>query len=179
MAAGGARGRDQGTTVKFIARHDGREVEVEVLRERPGYRVRVGDRWMSADLVDAGGFVRSLRLEDGTQFALIHHRDGTLHEITIGGVTLQVEIVDPLALKRRRREDEMGEGGVVKALMPGRVVRLLVAKGEVVRKGAGLLILEAMKMENEIQCPVDGTVDEIFVEAGTTVENGADLVHIA
>jgi biotin carboxyl carrier protein len=73
----------------------------------------------------------------------------------------------------------MGEGGVVKALMPGRVVRLLVAKGEVVRKGAGLLILEAMKMENEIQCPVDGTVDEIFVEAGTTVENGADLVHIA
>ena len=164
--------------MKFIARHDGRDVEVEVLREGTGYRVRVGDRWLEADLVDAGGVVRSLRLEDGTQFALIHHRSGTVHEITIGGVTLQVEIVDPLALKRRRREDEMGHGGVVKALMPGRVVRILVAKGEVVKKGASLVILEAMKMQNEIQSPVDGTVDEIFVEAGATVESGANLVHI-
>jgi biotin carboxyl carrier protein len=164
--------------VKFIARHDGRDMDVEVLRAGAGYRVRVGDRWVVADLIDAGGFVRSLRLEDGTQFALIHHREGNVHEITLGGVTIQVEIVDPLALKRRRREDEMSEGGVVKALMPGRVVRILVAKGEVVRKGASLLILEAMKMENEIQAPVDGTVDEIFVEAGATVEGGADLIHI-
>ncbi len=164
--------------MKFIARHDGNDVEVEVLREGSGYRVRVRDTWMTADLVDAGGVVRSLRLEDGTQFPLIHHRNGTVHEITVGGATLQVEIIDPLALKRRRREDEMGEGGVVKALMPGRIVRFFVKKGDVVKKGAPLLILEAMKMENEIQCPVDGTVDAIFVEAGATVEGGADLVHI-
>jgi biotin carboxyl carrier protein len=67
---------------------------------------------------------------------------------------------------------------VVKALMPGRVVRVLVAKGDNVRKGAGLLILEAMKMENEIVAPADGVVDDVFVTPGQTVESGAELMHI-
>ena len=63
--------------------------------------------------------------------------------------------------------------------MPGRIVRVLVNKGDSVTKGAGLLVLEAMKMENEIQAPTDGIVDQLFVTAGQTVEGGAELVHIA
>jgi len=165
--------------MKFIAREGGRELPVEVLRHGSGYRVRIGDRWMEADLVRAGAFVRSLRLEDGTQLSLIHHTSGNAHEITLGGTTVHVEIVDPLAARRRRREDEMSSGGAVNAPMPGRVVRVLVAQGETVRKGAGLLILEAMKMENEIQAPTDGVVEELFVAPGQTVEAGAELVRIA
>lgn len=165
--------------MRLIARHGERDIEVEVERHASGYRVRIGERWIVADFVEAGGFMRSLRLEDGTQFSLIHHRDGNLHEVTLAGSAFEVEMIDPLALKRRRREDEVGGGGVIKALMPGRVVRILVQKGEEVRKGAGLLILEAMKMQNEIQAPVDGMVAEIFVEAGTTVEGGAPLLHLA
>lgn len=165
--------------MKFIAREGGRELEVEVERHGSAYRVRLGDRWFDADFANVGNFVRSLRLEDGTQVSLVHHSVGNTHEISLGGTTVTVEVIDPLAAKRRRREDDMGGGGVVKALMPGRVVRVLVVKGDTVRKGAGLLILEAMKMENEIQAPMDGVVDELFVNAGQTVEGGADLVHIA
>ena len=164
--------------MKFIAREGDRELEVEVERHGAGYRVRLGDRWIEADFIDVGPYVRSLRLEDGTQYPLVHHRDGNTHQISLDGSTVHVDIIDPLAAKRRRREDEISGSGVVKALMPGRVVRVLVAKGESVRKGAGLLILEAMKMENEIQAPADGTVDELFVEPGQTVEAGADLVHV-
>lgn len=163
--------------MKFVAQHEERTFEVEVERSGSGYRVRLDDRWIHADLVDAGGYVRSLRLEDGTQFSLIHHRNGTMHEVTLAGSSVRVEIIDPLAL-RRRREDDGGGGGTIKALMPGRVTRILVAEGETVRKGAGLLILEAMKMENEIQAPADGTVDRIFVSAGQTVEGGAELLHL-
>ncbi len=165
--------------MRFLAREGGTETEVEVLRHGSGYRVRVGDRWLEADLVNIGPYVRSLRLEDGRQFSLIHHREGNVHEISLGGSTVKVEVVDPLAARRKRRDDEIGGGGVVKALMPGRVVRVLIAKGDTVRKGAGLLILEAMKMENEIHAPADGVVDEVFVEAGQTVESGAELVHIS
>lgn len=165
--------------MKFIARENGNDVPVEVTREGSGYRVSIGDRTFHADCVDVGRYLRSLRLDDGTQFSLLHHAEGTNHEISLGGATVQVELIDPLAARRKRRDDEMGGGGVVKALMPGRVVRLLVAKGESVTKGKGLLILEAMKMENEIQAQAAGVVDEIFVEAGQTVESGADLVHIA
>jgi biotin carboxyl carrier protein len=164
--------------MKFVALENGDPMEIEVQRHGSGYRVRLDDRWLEVDLVNAGRFVRSVRLEDGTQVSLVHHREGAMHHVTLGGATFNVEIIDPLSLKRRRVEDEMGSGGVVKALMPGRVVRVLVAKGEAVRKGAGLLILEAMKMENEIQAPVDGTVEELFVDAGQTVESGGDLVRI-
>ncbi len=163
--------------MKFVAQHEERTFEVEVERSGSGYRVRLDDRWIHADLVDAGGYVRSLRLEDGKQFSLIHHRNGTMHEITLGGSNVTVEIIDPLAL-RRRREDDAGSGGTIKALMPGRVTRILVAEGDTVRKGTGLLILEAMKMENEIQAPADGIVDRIFVTAGQTVEGGAELLHL-
>lgn len=164
--------------MRFVALENGDPIEIEVQRQGSGYRVRLDDRWIDVDLVDAGRYVRSVRLADGTQVSLIHHREGAMHHITLGESTFQVEIIDPLSLKRRRVEDETGGGGVIKALMPGRVVRVHVAKGDVVRKGAGLLILEAMKMENEIQAPVDGVVEELFVEPGQTVESGGDLVRI-
>jgi 3-methylcrotonyl-CoA carboxylase alpha subunit len=164
--------------VRFVARHDGREIAVEVERHSGGYRVRLDDRWLEADLVSAGPALRSLRLADGTQYALVHHQSGNQHEITLADSTVHVEIIDPLALRRRKGDDEMGSGGVVRALMPGRIARVLVAQGATVTKGTGLLILEAMKMENEIQAPIDGIVDRILVEPGQTVESGAELAHI-
>jgi biotin carboxyl carrier protein len=164
--------------VKLIARHDADEVPVEVERHGGGYVVTMGGRTFEVDLITAGQFVYSLRLEDGRQFSLTHHRNGNTHEVTIAGSKVIVEIIDPLSLRRRSREDAGGEGGVLKALMPGRIVRVLVNQGDPVRKGTGLLILEAMKMENEIQAPADGTVDELFVTPGDTVEAGAPLVHI-
>ena len=164
--------------MKFIARHAGEEIPIEVERHASGYQVRVGDRSFVVDLAEAGRFLRSLRLEDGTQIAFIHHRDGTAHEISLPETTIHVDITDPLSLKRIRTEDQMSSGGAIKALMPGRIVRVMVRKGDSVRKGAGLLVLEAMKMENEIQAPVDGTVEELFVEAGQTIESGGDLARI-
>jgi biotin carboxyl carrier protein len=164
--------------VRFVARHDGRDIQVDVERHGSGYRVCLDDRCVMADVVDAGRFVRSLRLEDGTQYAFVHHREGTTHHVSLGGSTVVVEIIDPLALKRKGRDDEGGAAGVLKALMPGRVTKLMVAKGETVRRGQSLLILEAMKMENDIQSPIDGVVDELFVAAGDTIEAGGQLLHV-
>ena len=164
--------------MKFIGRYDGRDIELEVQRFGAGHRVRLGDRWMEVDFVEAGRFVRSVRLEDGTQFSFVHHREGNTHEVTLAGSRVTVEIIDPLSLKRRRREDETSGDGVIKALMPGRVVRVMVSEGDTVAKGTPLLILEAMKMENEIQAPGPGTVSRLLVSTGQTVDGGAELVHI-
>jgi acetyl/propionyl-CoA carboxylase alpha subunit len=135
----------------FTARYRDEEIPLEVERHGSTYRVKVGERWIVADLITAGG-LRSLRLEDGTQFLLAHHREGTMHQVTIGASRVDIEIVDPLALRRKRGDDHLG--------------------------GTGLLVLEAMKMENEIPAPADGVVDEIFVKPGDTVEGGADLLHL-
>ena len=165
--------------MRFIARHGSDEIAIEVERHGAGYRVRLGDRWLVADVVNAGPYLRSLRLEDGTQLALIHDREGVTHQISLADSTIHVDITDPLSLKRKRPEDEMGSGGVIRALMPGRIVRVMIAAGQVVRKGTALLVLEAMKMENEIAAPADGVIDQVFVEPGQTVESGAELVHLA
>lgn len=164
--------------MRFIARRDGADIPVEVERLGSGYRVKLGEKWIVVDVVEAGRSIHSLRLEDGTQFAFAHHREGTMHHVSLGGANIAVEIVDPLALRRKGSDDSAGAGGILKALMPGRVVRLLVKNGETVHRGQSLLILEAMKMENDIQSPIDGLVDEIFVNAGDTVDAGGQLLHV-
>jgi acetyl/propionyl-CoA carboxylase alpha subunit len=164
--------------VKLIARHDGHDIPVTVERHGSGYLVKLGERSMVIDLVAAGQYVHSLRFEDGTQFAISHHRSGNEHELNLLGRLVRVEIIDPLSLKRARSEDDLAASGMVTALMPGRIVRVLVAKGATVQRGTGLVVFEAMKMENEIQSPIDGIVDDLFVEPGQTVDMGAHLVHV-
>ena len=63
-------------------------------------------------------------------------------------------------------------------MMPGKVVELLVQAGEAVEKDQGIIIIEAMKMENEIRAPVAGTVKAVHVEAGQAVESGELLVEL-
>jgi biotin carboxyl carrier protein len=67
---------------------------------------------------------------------------------------------------------------VVKSPMPGRVVKILVAEGDTVAAGQGLMVLEAMKMENEVRARAAGTVGQIHVKAGATVEGNAKLVTL-
>lgn len=69
-------------------------------------------------------------------------------------------------------------GGVLKAPMPGLVLRIAVSEGEVVAAGAGLVVLEAMKMENELKAPSAGTVRAIRVTAGEAVEKGQPLLEL-
>ncbi len=70
-------------------------------------------------------------------------------------------------------------GGVVRAPMPGRVVRVEVSPGTVVEVGAGLVVVEAMKMENELRASSRGVVEQVHVKAGDRVEKGAALVTLS
>ncbi|NUO18280.1 acetyl-CoA carboxylase biotin carboxyl carrier protein subunit [bacterium] len=73
-----------------------------------------------------------------------------------------------------------GEGGsiIVKAAMPGLVVRTVAHVGQQVKRGETILILEAMKMENEVRAPADGMVSDIHVKERDSVEKGAHLVNL-
>ncbi len=71
-----------------------------------------------------------------------------------------------------------GDGESVDSPMPGNILKVNVASGQTVKQGEVLLILEAMKMENEIMAPKSGTVTQVLVSKGSTVETGAPLVFI-
>ena len=71
-----------------------------------------------------------------------------------------------------------GAGEAVNAPMPGNILKVNVAAGQTVKAGTVLVVLEAMKMENEIMAPKDGTVTQVLVSKGSTVDTGAPLVVI-
>jgi biotin carboxyl carrier protein len=92
---------------------------------------------------------------------------------------IRVESERLRAAEQAKKSTVGGGDRVVKSPMPGRVVKVLVAKGDVVQIGQGLLVLEAMKMENEVKAKVAGTVAEVHVAQGATVEGNAKLVTLA
>lgn len=98
-------------------------------------------------------------------------------EVDVRGFPHDVAVVDP---RRKALRTAAGAGaGTVKTQMPGRIVRLLVAEGDAVEKGEPMLVVEAMKMENEIKAPRDGIVKRFAVAAGDLVEAKAVLVELA
>lgn len=71
-----------------------------------------------------------------------------------------------------------GSAAAINAPMPGNINAVKVTSGQAVKKGDVLIILEAMKMENEIVAPKDGKIGQIFVQKGATVETGAPLIEV-
>jgi biotin carboxyl carrier protein len=102
-------------------------------------------------------------------------RDG--YRVRHGAAEVLVEITDPGRSARRALAASQGPARIVSP-MPGRVVRLLVAVGDRVEAGQGVVVVEAMKMENEMGATKAGTVRSIEVEPGQTVESGAVLAEI-
>ena len=108
-------------------------------------------------------------------------RQGVWH-LTVDGERLAVAAVDERTHAIRQlsaSKSSRAAEGVVSAPMPGLVVRVLVAAGDRVEAGQGLVVLEAMKMENELQAPGTGTVRAVRVTTGEAVEKGAPLVELA
>jgi pyruvate carboxylase subunit B len=163
----------------MICRKGDESREIEVSRDGSGYSVSIDGRAQVVDLATSNGVLHSLKLANGSQYMFGYHRDGTKHEVSFSDRTVIVDLYDPLSMKRKRGGDDGDGGGAhIRAIMPGRVVRIHVAPGDEVRRGQGLLILEAMKMENEIVAPRDGVVAELLVIAGQAVDNGDELVRL-
>lgn len=101
------------------------------------------------------------------------HWNGRTHEVTVESARVH-------ALRRRLREEGPGTGSAVpvEAVMPGVVTKILVDEGQTVTEEDGLLVVDAMKMENEIRAPASGVIGELSVEAGQEVRRGQRLCTI-
>jgi glutaconyl-CoA/methylmalonyl-CoA decarboxylase subunit gamma len=150
-----------------------------------GVRVRDGDDAATIDRGDLPGEV------DGADVpvvvgALSRTDGGAVRvEVVAGGwrFELDVEPARRAALRERatRAASAVGAGGAmeVHAMIPGRVVAVAVAAGDAVRRGAQLLVVEAMKMQNDVPSPADAVVARVSVSPGDTVELGDLLVVLA
>ena len=168
--------------MQLVARAGGRTERVTVERDNGGgrYRVRIGDREHEVETRALGPFVISLLVSgESHETAVFQNRDGRWSVDWRGG-SYEVELVDPLTHLAEETRGDVGKGGKQKiaAYMPGRVVDVRVAEGDSVEAGQPLVVLEAMKMQNEIQADRAGTVRRLHVTPGQAVEGGDPLLDI-
>ncbi|HEV8582276.1 MAG TPA: biotin/lipoyl-containing protein [Thermoanaerobaculia bacterium] len=164
----------------LIVRLGIREERVRVRRVDGGFEVALGDRTYHVDAGAARGGLHSLRIDGAQHEVAVHRADEDVYWVSTGQHSAAVEVVDPLT--HLASQTRGGKGGKrrqrVNAYMPGRVVALLAEEGQEVAAGQGIVVLEAMKMENEIGAEHNGRIGKIFVQPGQAVEMGNPLFEL-
>jgi biotin carboxyl carrier protein len=164
----------------FIARlaEETYTVEIEEIGKSV-YKVVVDGHEFLVDGKKTGRTNYSL-IVDNRSFEIEVDNDKDEYRVLVDGRNYHVHLID----ERRARVNET-QGGAelhgrqrVSVPMPGKIIAVLVSEGDTVEKGQGLVIVEAMKMENEVRTPIAGTVKEIKIKPGDAVEGGAVLVVV-
>jgi biotin carboxyl carrier protein len=151
---------------------------VELMRSGDGWSCRLGDRELPLDAMSVQEGVLSLLL-DGKSYEVKQESVGTEASVVVGPERFSVSVQDPRSFRSRRRAGA-SEQGVKKitAPMPGKVVRILAAVGTTVESGQSVIVIEAMKMQNELKAPKNGVIKKINIAEGAAVEAGQSLAEV-
>jgi biotin carboxyl carrier protein len=164
---------------RFVAVVGGRSETVSISGADGRYRVTLGDRTIEVDARRIGGGLYSLLIDGVSHVADVSPAEGgRLVQLDDARYLVEVEEHTRHALRTRGGAGAATSGQTVRAPMPGRVTHVAVAPGDVVKRGDTLVVIEAMKMENEFKASGPGTVTEVRVRAGQAVTPGDVLVLI-
>ena len=161
--------------ILYEARVGGRTFRVEVRGKDGRYSVRIDERPLEVDCEESADGFMSLLIDGRSHEAALERRPGG-YTVALRGGTAIVDLAPPSSAGAPR-----GGASVAARLtapMPGRVIRVLVEPGQEVRSAEGLVVMEAMKMENELRSPRAGRVSEVHAREGQAVETGALLVVV-
>ncbi len=153
-------------------------VEVETLGNNR-YAVTIEGKRVEVEAIALPQQAMSMLVE-GRSYAAEFESKGDDVAVLLGGQVTKFDIVDERKLRMRVASAGFSAEGIqlVTAPMPGKVVKILVKAGDAVTEGQGLVVVEAMKMENELKSPKAGVVKEVFSKEGAIVENGAKLLLV-
>jgi biotin carboxyl carrier protein len=155
---------------------DGKSYRLDLGQADGAWSCRLNEREVEVDGVLARPDVLSLRIGNKTYEVKCERVGGDLH-LWVGSDRFAAEVRDPRSLRGRvRAMDDHGPRKLT-APMPGKVIRVLVSQGAAVEAGVGVLVVEAMKMQNEIKSPKKGTIQKILVSEGAAV-NAGDVLAI-
>lgn len=157
---------------------DGKNYRLELEREGGRWLCRLDGREIQMDAVLARTDVISL-LIDGKAYEIKRERTATDMHLWVGSARYEAVLRDPRSLRSRKggAADEKGPKKLL-APMPGKIVRVLVAEKAAVEAGQGILVVEAMKMQNELKSPKKGIVQKLAVKDGDNVNPGDVLAIV-
>jgi biotin carboxyl carrier protein len=155
---------------------DGKDYRLELNRADGRWSCRLEGREIEVDAVLVQTDVLSLRIGNRSYEVKSESTKDDIH-LCVGGARLAAEVRDPRSWRGRMRAVDSHGPKKLTAPMPGKIVRILVSQGEQVEAGAGVLVVEAMKMQNEIKSPKKGMIQRILVREGAAV-NAGDVLAI-
>lgn len=158
----------------------GKSYPVKVTAEAEGsYTVSVEDRQYAVDLTEPQPNLFSLLL-NGKSYEVGIDTDRDEFSLYLWDRFFRLTVQDPRhkALQGKGRLDQAGGRAEISAPMPGKVVKILAPAGTEVKEGQGVVVVEAMKMENELASPKDGVVKEILTEEGRAVDSAEVLAVV-
>jgi len=164
--------------MKYVTTIDNQEFLIEVVDE---HHIRIGDRLLEVDFESVSGQPVFSLILDGKSYESFVYQGEEDWDVLLRGRQYQVKVED----EREKRLKAAAGGGAVeggefhlKAPMPGLVVAVLIEEGQQVNKGQVMLILESMKMQNELKAPRDGVMGRVRVKAGESVEQRQTLLSV-
>ena len=164
--------------MKYITTIDNKEFEIEVVDER---HIRIGDRLLEVDFESVSGQPVFSLILDGRSYESFVYPGEEGWDVLLRGRQYQAKVEDEREKRLKAAAGaEAVEGGEfhLKAPMPGLVVAILIEEGQEVKKGQVMLILESMKMQNELKAPRDGIMGRVRVKAGESVEQRQTLLSV-
>ena len=168
--------------MKLAANIAGERYELNVRRDGVRLTAAIDERVYEIEAREIGAGIYLL-IVDGRVYECRVDRGGearVLFSVQVSGQVYAVSLADPKRLSAAQATGTSAAEGSVEIIapMPGKLVRVLVAAGAQVEAGDGLVVVEAMKMQNEIKSPKTGTVTKIHAEVGETVNAGDVLVVV-
>ncbi len=167
--------------MKLQAEINGEKHDVEIVRDGRTVTATVDGREYRLDVSEPEKGVYLIKNENKISEVSVSPKSGaaTAFTVSLHGRETDIDIIDPKRLRGASKADEDAAGQAeIKTAMPGKVVRILVEIGAEVAKGDGIVVVEAMKMQNELKAPKDGVVAEIRAIEGQTVNAGDVLVVV-
>jgi biotin carboxyl carrier protein len=167
--------------MRYLATIDGaeQELDIEALPTAGAFQIRIGEQEFEADLRQVGP--SSFSIIVGTRafdFEVVREGEEMVVSSRAGVTRLALEDAARRMMRSARKSKQVSGRVEMRAMMPGRVVSVLVQAGDQVEENQGVVVVEAMKMENELKSPKAGKVIEVKAVAGQTVEKGELLVVI-
>lgn len=165
--------------MKYDVRIGGKTRVVELARNSEKWRISLDGSPLDVDAVEVAPNTFSILFEgESFEVRVAPLPDGSL-TLHTGMAEFTAEVEDPRAWRGRRHGSFEAEGRQqISAPMPGKIVRVLVNTGDAVEVGQGILVVEAMKMQNEIRSPKGGRVEKLFVSEGQAVNAGDILAWV-
>lgn len=166
--------------MKLLIKINNKEYQIEAKKEGEKINFIFNDEIYNAEIKESAPGLFSILFEKGIQRGILANKTANnSFNFYINAKEYPIIILDSLSIEKEKfkRTEKKLEGWKIKAQIPGKIVKILKKEGEIVEKDEGILIMEAMKMQNEIKAPEKGKIKKIYVKEMEAVESGSVLVE--